>query len=74
MNTKNAKSSYKIAKMFTLVVDHTATRTYVGGCNNIFHVFIKFIVLHVVETDFDCFISQINDLNDIERDHFFLYI
>ena len=33
--------------------------------------FFKFKVLHVLKTHFDCFNSQINNLNDMERQQIF---
>ena len=77
--------THTLLMLFYWVVDQTATRTHVRGCYNIFFMvtlkkyfmlkklffFFKFKVLYVLKTNFDCFNSQVNKLDDMEREQLF---
>ena len=72
---------------FYLVDDQTAASTHVSGDHNIFFYvytqkifyvkklfFFKFKVLYVLKTRFNYFNSQVNSLDDMERNSFVIDI
>ena len=72
--------------LLCLIVDQTVTSTHAAGyCNIFFNVytqkiiyvktfFFKFKVLYVVKAHFNCFHNQVNNLDDMEREQFFVDI
>ena len=67
---------------FYLVVDQTATSTHVSACYNIFFIFTlkkyfllrdPFFNIQSFKTHLDCFNSQVNNLDDMEREQLFFY-
>ena len=56
--------------LFYLVVAQTATGAHVSEFYNIVFMFTlkKYFILNVLETHFDCFNSQVNNLDAMERE------